>query len=91
MDVDIAHQVRAAVRREQAVHQRLQAIGLMDDDLGVFGQLLADIHLQQLRRAANAAQRILDFVGQVADQFLVGLGLVNQAFFPVLLGLLLQR
>ena len=37
------------------------------------------------------AQRILDLVGQVADQFLVGLRLVDQALFPVLLGLGLQR
>ena len=50
-----------------------------------------DLHLQQLRRAANAAQRVLDLVRQVADQLLVGLRLVDQALFAVLPGLLLQR
>ena len=50
-----------------------------------------DLHLQQLRRAANAAQRVLDLVREVADQFLVGLRLVEQALFAVLPHLLLQR
>ena len=49
------------------------------------------LHLEQLRRTANAAQRVLDLVGQVADQFLVGLRLVDQPLFAVLAGLLLQR
>ena len=50
-----------------------------------------DLHLQQLRRAADAAQRVLDLVRQVADEFLVGLGLVDQALLAVLPSLLLQR
>ena len=41
VDVDVAHDVRPAVRRQQAVHQRLQPIGLVDDDLGVFLQVAA--------------------------------------------------
>ena len=56
-----------------------------------FSSLRVDLHLQQLRRAADAAQRVLDLVRQVADQFLVGLGLVDQALFAVLPGLRLQR
>ena len=81
-----------AVRRQQAVHQRLQAIGLVDDDLGVFLQVARlDLHLQQLRRAADAAQRILDLVREVADQLLVGLRLVDQPLFAILPGLRLQR
>ena len=39
VDVDVAHHVRLAVRRQQPVDQRLQAVGLANDDLGVFGQL----------------------------------------------------
>ena len=38
---------------------------------------------QQLRRAANAAERVLDFMGQIADQLLVGLTLVEQPFLTV--------
>ena len=84
--------MRPAVRRQQPVHQRLQPIGLVDDDLGVFLQVARlDLHLQQLGRAADAAQRILDLVRQVADQLLVGLGLVDQPLLAVLLGLRLQR
>ena len=92
VDVHVAHHVRPAVRRQQAVDQRLQPVGLVDDDLGVFLQVLGlDFHLQQLRRAADAAQRVLDLVGQVADQFLVGLRLVDQPLFAVLPRLRFQR
>ena len=81
-----------AVRRQQAVHQRLQTVGLVDDDLGVFAQLAAvDLHLQQLRRATDAAQRILDLVGEVVEQLLVGLGLVGQALLALLARLQFQR
>jgi hypothetical protein len=64
----------------------------VDDDLGVLGQLgRVHLHLQQLRRATDAAQRVLDLVGQVADQLLVGLRLVDQALLAVLARLRLQR
>ena len=92
VDVHVPHQMRPAVRCEQAVHQRLQAVGLVDDDLGVLDQVLGlDLHLQQLRRATDATERVLDLMRQVADQLLVGLRLVDQAFFAVLFDLLLQR
>jgi hypothetical protein len=48
-----------------------------------------DLHLQQLRCATDAAQRILDLVRQIADQLLVGLRLVDQPLLTVLAGLLL--
>jgi inorganic triphosphatase YgiF len=68
-----------AVRTEQAVHQFLQAVGLLDDDLGVFVQLrVGEFALEQLRRAADAAERVLDLVGEVADQLAVGLLLLGQ-------------
>ena len=39
--------------------------------------------LQQLGRAADAAQRVLDFMRQVADQLLVDLALVEYALLAV--------
>ena len=58
VDVAVAHHVRVAVRREQAVNQRLQTIGLVDDDVGVLGELARiDFHREQLRRAADPAER----------------------------------
>ena len=47
--------------------------------------------LAELRRAAQAAQRILDLVGQVADQLAVGLLLEHQALFARVAQLLLDR
>jgi len=57
------------VRREHPVHQRLQAVGLLDDDLRVLAQLRAlELSLEQLRRAAQPAERVLDLVGEIAQQ-----------------------
>ncbi len=39
--------------------------------------------LEQLRRAADAAERVLDLVREVADQLLVDRGQVVDAFFAV--------
>ncbi|OQC07100.1 MAG: hypothetical protein BWX79_01948 [Alphaproteobacteria bacterium ADurb.Bin100] len=84
--------MRPAVRRQQTVHQGLQPVGLADDDLGVLGHLgRVHLHFEQLCRPADAAQRVLDLVGQVADQLLVGLRLVDQALLAVLTRLRLQR
>ncbi len=72
--MNVGHrQRRQLVRAEHAVDQITQAVGLLDDDFGVvlqvfFGQLAG----QQLCRTANAAQRILDLVGQAAHQHLGG-------------------
>ena len=66
--------LRQAVRREQPVHQRLQAVGFLDDHLRVLVQLRPlELALEQLRRAADAAERILDLVREVADQLAVRL------------------
>ena len=84
--------MRVAVRREQPVDQALQPVGLVHDHLGVLAHLgRFQVHLQQLRRAADAAQRVLDLVRQVADQLLVRLGLLDQPLLAVLAHLLLQR
>ena len=73
--------VGAAVGRQQTVHQVLQAVGLADDDLGVLRQRLGlPLHLQQLRGPADAAQRVLDFVRQAANQLSAGLVLGQQQF-----------
>jgi hypothetical protein len=78
VDVDRAR-LHRPMRRKQALHQVLQAVGFLDDDLGVFAQAgIVEFVLEQLRRTANAAQRILDFVRQVADQLAVGLLLLEQ-------------
>src|SRR5258708_29194873 len=83
---------RGAMRREHPVHQPLQAIGFLDDDLRVFAQLgLIELALEQLRRAAQAAQRILDFVREIADQLAVGLLLEHQALLARVAQLLLDR
>ena len=83
--------MRLAVRRQQAIDQRLQAIGLVDDDLRVLGQRARlDVHLEQLRRAANAAERVLDLVREIADQLLGGLCLLERTLLAFLARLLLD-
>jgi len=90
--VDIERRwLRQPVRRQQAVHQRLQAVGFLHDHLGVFVQARAlELVVEQLRGAADAAQRILDFVREIADQFAIGLALIVQALFARDLDLLLD-
>src|SRR5262249_30527243 len=62
------------MRREHAVHQRLQAVRFLDDDLGVFLQFrLMQLSLEEVRRAPQPAERILDFVSEIADQLAVRL------------------
>ena len=76
------HELRQPVRRQQPVHQRLQAVGFLDDHLRVFVQPGAlELAFEQLRGAADAAQRILDLVREIADQLAVGLALVEHALF----------
>ncbi|MCY1249553.1 hypothetical protein D9M72_630970 [compost metagenome] len=72
--VNVAHGPRwQLVRAEHAIDQVAQAIGLFNDDIGVVAQaFFRQLAGQQLRRAADAAQRILDFMGQAADQHLAG-------------------
>ena len=91
MDVDRAG-LHRPVRREQAFHQVLQAVGLLDDDLGVFAQSgVVELVFKKLGRAADASERILDFVRQIADQFAVGQLLLEQSFLARGLDLLVDR
>jgi hypothetical protein len=79
------------VRREQPVDERLQAIRLADDDLGVFDERRAiELALQKLGRAANPAQRILDLVRETADQLAIRLLLLEQPLFARDLELLID-
>jgi hypothetical protein len=72
-----------AVRRQQAAHQILQTVGLLDDHLGVFAQAgIVEFPFEQLRCTSDAAERVLDFVHQVSYQFAVGVLLLDQALFP---------
>ena len=50
-----------------------------------------ELALEQLRRAAQAAQRVLDLVREVADQLAVRLLLDHQALLARLAQLLLDR
>ena len=70
------------IRAEQAVDQAAQAIGLLDNDAGVLAQRpLGQFPLQQLRRAADTAKGIFDFVGQAAHDRARGLLGIEQVFF----------
>ena len=70
------------VRCQQPIHQRLQPVCFHDDDLRVLLEFrVRQLTLQQLRRAANAAQRILDFVGQVTDELTVQLLMFENFLF----------
>ena len=65
---------RWAVRRKQTVHQGAQAVGFLDDDLGVFLELrLGKLQFQQLRGSTQPSQGVFDFVRKIAYQFPVGL------------------
>jgi hypothetical protein len=71
---------------------KLQAVGFLDDHLRVFPQLRAlELALQQLRRAAQAAERVLDLVREVADQLAVRLLLRLDARLALDAQLLLDR
>ena len=79
--VDVrAPERRQPMRRQQPVDERLQPVGLADHDLRVFDELRpVELALEKLRGAANAAERILDLVREIADQLAIGLLLLVEA------------
>ena len=80
------------MRPEQALHQVLQAVGFLDDDLGVLFQGgIGQFVFQQLRRTTDAAKRILDLMGQIADQFAACLLLLDQALLTRCCQMMLNR
>lgn len=57
-----------ATRADHVVDQRRQAVGLTDDDARVFTlRRVAEFAIQQLRRAAQAADGVFDLVCQLPD------------------------
>ena len=67
------------MRGQQSLHQILQAIRFLDDDLSIFTQArIIKLMLKQLCRSANSAKRVLDFVRQIANQLAAGFLLFNE-------------
>src|SRR6266581_1473146 len=58
------HLIRGAMWSEKSVHESLQTVGLLDDHPGVFAQARpVEFTLEELSRAAQSPQGVLDFVG----------------------------
>jgi hypothetical protein len=75
--------VRRAARAKQSVYERRKAIGFADDDAGVFPQLVAfKLPFEELRRAAQATERIFDLVRELADHLPARAMLDYQSVFP---------
>ena len=67
-----------STRTEQGIDKSRQPICLADDDVRVLAQLIVvQLSLQQLRCAANAAQRILYFMGELTNH-LASRAMLNQ-------------
>ena len=74
--------VRRAAGTEQRIDQPGKAVRFADDDVGVFALLrVRELARQQLRRTANAAERILDFVRELANHLPPGAVLNQQRIF----------
>jgi len=72
-----------SVRPQHVVHQRLQTIRFIDDDLGVLMQRrIPQLTLQQLGGAPQATQRVFYLVGHTPDQIPGCLMLGQQALLP---------
>ena len=72
MLAEFVHVDQRFLRRGRAgpdhrVDQRGEAIRLADDHAGVFAQVLVQLALEQLRGAAQAAERILDLVRELPN------------------------
>ena len=66
VDVD-ERLLRRARRADHRIDQRRQAVRLADDDAGVLAQVLVQLALEQLRGAAQTAERILDLVRELPN------------------------
>ncbi len=75
--------IRGSSRAEHCVDQIGEAVGFADDDTRVFPQLFAvELPFQQLRRAAEAAERIFYFMPELPDHLPPGAVLNNECIFP---------
>ncbi|MNS65943.1 hypothetical protein D3C72_991350 [compost metagenome] len=81
--MDVGHgQRRQLVRAEHAVDQVTQAVGFLDDHVGIVAQaFFRQLAGQQLGCAADAAKGVLDFVGQATHQHLGGFLLAQLGLF----------
>src|SRR3989344_5660762 len=69
------------MRSHHAVHEITQAVGLVDDDAGVLLEgFVRQFAFQQLRRAAQTPERVLDFVRQTAHHRAVSRLALQHAF-----------
>ena len=83
MNVDMSG-IGQAIGPKHPVHEGLEAIGLFDDDAGIFPQgRVGQFLFQELGSATQPAQGILDLVSQTADQGLSSLMLGKQVFLAV--------
>ena len=89
---------RQLVRSDHPVHQVTQPVGLVDDDTRVFLEFFSrQLLFEQLRRAAQTAKRVLDFVRESAHHRAVrGLAVehalvARQAQQPINLGKLDEK
>ena len=72
MNIDGLRGARPPVGRKKPVDEGLKPCGLFENHARAFPVLVAhEFGLQELRRPADAAQGILDFVPEVAEEFAV--------------------
>ena len=84
MNIDVVDDTGHAVGRKQPIDQGLQPVGLLDNHAGVFVQFgVGQFALQQLRCAANPAERVFNLMGQVAHQFAAHLSRLQKPIFPI--------
>ena len=73
VDVDVRKRPPRAVRGEQPVNEILQPVRLADDDSGVLTELrIRELPFEELRRAPDSAERVLDFVSEVPEHLTAG-------------------
>lgn len=71
-----------ATRPEQRVDETGKSVGFADDHVGVFAQLgVLQLAFEQLRCAANTAERVLDFVRELPNHLSPGTMLNDQRIF----------
>lgn len=75
--------VRRASGAKQSIDECRQPVRFADDDIGVFPEFVAvELPRQQLRGAAQAAQRVLDFVRKLPNHLAAGAMLNDQRVLP---------
>ena len=84
MHVDGFDALGCSIGQKQTVDKMLQAIGLFQNDVRRFSVLFTlKIGIKELRRAANTAERIFDFVAEISQE--LGVCCANVLFDSVAL------